>query len=243
MAKKVQKVKYIPYEYKLTIDSTKKRTKVVKRMENLVRGCLEQKDLMAFCREYLDFNKCAVFENVTKDPNTKFRVEIHHGPFTLYDICDVVLQKWIDTGLPLDVMLMANEVVELHYRNMVGLIPIAIAVHQSVTKHSDKTVIPLYMYSGEYKKFMKEYAPYISDDLIDKYKRAIDETKGVTKETYDAWNTEFTYLEYDGQTVPEKLEIPETCENRFISNQENINETSEERTERVQNKILDTLIA
>ena len=71
---------------------------------------------------------------------------------------------------------MANEVVELHYRNMVGLIPIAIAVHQSVTKHSDKTVIPLYMYSGEYKKFMKEYAPYISDDLIDKYKRAIDET-------------------------------------------------------------------
>ena len=126
---------------------------------------------------------------------------------------------------------------------MVVLIPMAIAVHQSVTKHSDKTVIPLYMYSGEYKKFMKEYAPYISDDLIDKYKRAIDETKGVTKETYDAWNTEFTYLEYDGQTVPEKLEIPETGENRFISNQENINETSEERTERVQNKILDTLIA
>ena len=228
MGKKIQKVKEIPYEYHLTIDSTKKRTKVIKQMERIVRSSLEYKDLISYLREYLDFKACAMFQNISKENNPKLRVEIHHGPFTLYDICDVVLQKWIDTGQPLNILYMASEVVELHYSNQVGLVPLSKTTHESVTNHSEKTVIPLYMYHGDYKKFMCDYADYISDDLLDKYERCIEETKNVTKETYDAWNSEFTYLEYDSQNIPDKIELEivddgEVVVNDIVTKDEDVN--------------------
>lgn len=216
MERKIQKIKEVPYEYHLTIDSTKKRVKIVKKMENIVRQSMEQKDLMAYLREYLDFKACAIYQHISKENNPKIRVEIHHGPFTLYDICDVVLQKWIDSGMPLNLLYMASEVVELHYKNMVGLVPLSKSVHESVTNHSDKIIIPLYMFHGDYKKFIKDYADYISDDLIDKYERAIEDTKKVTKETFDAWNSDFTYLEY-GQKIPEHIEIEVTEDGKDIT--------------------------
>lgn len=206
---KTQKVQYVPYEYNLVVDSTRKREKVIKNVERIVRSSLEYRDLMAYLREYVNFKACAIFKNISKADNAKIRIEIHHGPFTLYDIVDTVLEKWIREGLPLNELYIADEVLGLHYMNEVGLIPLSKTVHETVHSLTGKIVIPVYMFHGEYKKFMEDYSEYISDGLIDKYQAQIEESKKIKESTYDAFNTEFTYLEMDGFVLPQKVEIQE----------------------------------
>lgn len=210
MAKKrTQKVKEVPYEYNLIVDSTRKREKVIKNIERIVRGSLEYRDLMCYLREYVNFKACAVFRNISKEDNPKIRIEIHHGPFTLYDIVDTVLEKWIREGRPLNELYIADEVLSLHYMNQVGLVPLSKTVHEAVHTLTGKIVIPVYMFHGEYKQFMTDYADYISDALIDKYQAQIEETKKVKETTFEAFDTEFTYLEMDGFVLPQKIEIPQ----------------------------------
>ena len=173
----------------------------------IIRSSNEYRDYIAFLKEYVDMTKCAFFNNVSNEQSRKIRIEIHHEPFTLFDIVQIVLSKWQAECIPLNDLLIADEVMSLHFRNCVGLIPLSKTVHETVHSNSN-VVIPLYLIYGKYKEFLKEYEPYLEESMIDKLERKIALTKNIKENSFDIFNKEFEYLEIDGVTLPQRIKDP-----------------------------------
>ena len=198
-----------PMEYYVNIDTDKDRKKYIKQIERIVRSSMEYRDYIQFLKEHLDLNKCIFFQNVTSDKNQNKRgrvsLELHHEPFTLYDYVNVVVDKYRQEGYPLNALMIADEVLELHYANKVGLVPLSKTMHQ-VIHNSTKVMVPLNMVYGDYSQFLEEYEEYISDDLYDKLQRKLDMTKNLTPESFDAIKKEFTYIDVNGFENVKKME-------------------------------------
>lgn len=217
MAKKGQFVKKIKITKPRSLDysipvpkNAKDRDKLVKRIEHLVRSSMEYRDYIQFLKQNIGLNRCVFFQNVTNDKgNKRVSIELHHEPFTLYDYCNVIVEKYINSGMELNDLLMADEVLELHYANKIGLIPLSKTAHQ-IVHNSDKLLIPLNMVYGQYSDFLSEYDEFIDEDnmnLYHKLEKKMDMTKKLTPESFEAIKKEFTYLDVDGFDDVEKMEL------------------------------------
>ena len=73
----------------------KDRERFIKNVELIARGSNLYKDYIQYLKEYRDMSKCAFFNNICigKNKRAKIRIEIHHEPFTLYDLVNIVLCK------------------------------------------------------------------------------------------------------------------------------------------------------
>jgi len=210
--KKITKIPKInPFEYRVPLDSFKNRDKFVKRIERHVRSSMEYRDLMFYLKENMDFNKCVFFTHVENANGMRSKIEIHHEPFTLYDIADTIVRKYEEEGLPMNDMYIADEVMEIHYRNMIGLIPLSKTLHEVVhstyKNSSDKLYIPIHLVYGNFREFIKEYGEYIDDSVYERYKFKIDKSKELTAESFNAIISEFEYLDIDGNEKLQKMEI------------------------------------
>lgn len=198
--------KAIPYEYHVPLETTKERRKCIERIKGLVRTSMEYKDYIFYLKQFAHFDQCAFYQQLSSsNPASKAKIEAHHGPLTIDDVCAIVLQKYVDEGLEINELLIAEEVLELHYRNMVGLTPLSKTVHQTITD-SDKAFVPVYMYYGNWMEFLDVYSEYIDEKYFDKIEEAIEKTRGLTEESFDALRVQFTYLEVNGQTDAERIE-------------------------------------
>lgn len=197
-----------PMEYYVNIETDKDRKKYVFQIEKIVRSSLEYKDYINFLKENLDLNKCIFFQNVTSDKTnrrSKVSIELHHEPFTLFDYVNTVVTKYQTEGLPLNALNIADEVLELHYANKVGLVPLSKTMHE-VIHNSTKLLVPLNMCYGDYSQFLEEYEPYISEDMYDKLERKLDMTKNLTPDSFEAIKKEFTYVDVKGFEGVDKLQ-------------------------------------
>ena len=192
-------------EQKITL-TDREKDKFIKKVEKIVRISGEYRDCTAFLRQYIGMDKCAFFNNISKATNKKIKIEIHHEPLTLYDICDIIVTKWMAAGQVLNDLLVAEEVAELHYEDQVGLIPLSKTLHE-VVHNSDKLVIPMYMIYGDYLKFLKENEDYWVDNkrIKKKIERMIQQTKELTDKSFDALDVKFTYIKCDGFEMPVKI--------------------------------------
>ena len=137
------------------------KTNFIKNVEKMVRGSLEYKKYIGFLKTNLNLTKCRFLENVDVSKLKKTHIEMHHYPFTLYDIVEIVTDKVDAEGGILNELVVAEEVMKLHFENKIGLVPLTITVHQLV--HEGQLFVPSTFVHGEYKKFMKEYDEYIID--------------------------------------------------------------------------------
>lgn len=193
-------------DYHIFLNTDKDKDKFIKRCEKIVRSSIEYRDYINFLREHVNMSRCAFFNAIDGSDNRRIKIEIHHEPFTLYDITAVVVERWIDSGMELNAMLIADEVLELHYNNEVGLIPLSKTIHE-VVHNSNKIVIPLNMVYGNYISFLKDpkYEPYV-EELYDKLEKKLDLTKNLTAESFEAIKKEFTYLDIDNVKPVEKMD-------------------------------------
>ena len=209
--KNVKMTKPNNMEYTTVIPNAKARDKYVKRVERVVRQSMEYRDYIAFLKEHMDLDSCIFFQNVTSKGKKRVSIELHHEQFTLYDYVNVVLQKFIDEGMPLNDLMIADEVLEMHYANQVGLVPLSKTAHQ-IIHNSEKLLVPLNMVYGQYSEFLEKYDNYIDEDklgvdLYDKLSRKMEMTKNLTPESFDAIKKEFTYLEVDGFEDIQKMDV------------------------------------
>ena len=201
-------------EYTVNLSNEKQRQKFIFRIEKMVRSSMEYKDYIQFLKEHIGLNKCIFFQNVSQEKTEgrrkKVSLEIHHEPFTLFDIVKVVVDKFEQQGLPMNDLLIADEVMELHYSNKVGLVPLSKTAHEMV-HDSVNLFVPLTMCYGNYSAFLEEYeeAGVDMDDLYEKLEKKMDMTKNITPETFDALTRQFTYIEVDEFEDIEKMDIPE----------------------------------
>lgn len=212
--KTLKKAKPVRMEYVVNISDGKKKRRFIDQIKRAVRSSIEYRDYIQFLKEHMDMDSCAFFNMVTSNTrnnneNRKVKIEVHHEPLTLDDIVSVVLEKQIQEGQEINALYIAEEVMELHYRNMVGLIPLSKTIHELV-HNTDKVPIPLYMCYGAYAEFFKEYEPYISEGIKAKLEHKLELTKSITPESFNAICKEFTYLEVDGrQDDIQKMETSE----------------------------------
>ena len=196
-------------EYTVSLLSDKDREKYVKRIEKIVRSSEEYKDYIKYLKDSMELDSCIFFNKISSSKNKGNRghvsVEIHHDPLTLFDIVSVVLSKFEDQGLPYNDLLIADEVMLLHYENEVGLVPVSKTAHEML-HNSEKLFVPLNMIYGEYSRFLTEYDKYIDEALYDKIEKKMILTKEMTAEKFDALTRELKVLEVEGFDEIEKLE-------------------------------------
>lgn len=193
-------------EYYVPLTNEKEKRKYIQRVEKVVRSSLEYRDYISFLKEHVGLDSCIFFQNVGGDKKSRVSVEMHHEPFTLFDIVATVLTKYQEEGLPINDLNIADEVMELHYANKVGLVPLSKTVHEIIHR-SSKLMIPLNMVYGQYSQFLDEYEPYVDDSLYEKLEKKMDMTNNLTPESFEAIKKEFTYLEVSGFDEVEKMEL------------------------------------
>lgn len=187
------------------IISEKDKIKVVKKIEQIARSSMEYKQYIEYLRKYIDMTKCSFFNNISNKDSKRVSIEIHHEPFTLFDIAHIILEKWIATGQEINPTLIAEEMMKLHYQNKVGLIPLSITVHQLV--HTGKLFVPLQCLYGDFVSFFEEYEPYVPQDLKDILEIKLKMSKDVENEQdLSILERKYTYLEVDGFNLPQQLD-------------------------------------
>ena len=139
------------------LEDQKELNKYFKTIEREVRGSFEYRKLIRFLKENMNMDQCAFIKTSNND-KYDIKIEIHHYPFTLYDIVELVYHKRVSLNESIDVQLVAKEVTMLHYKLLVGLIPLSTTVHQLV--HSSKLFIPVQNVLGRYREFIDYYKQY-----------------------------------------------------------------------------------
>ena len=164
---------YNLYDFDLNDETSFK--KYIQTIEKTVRTSYEYKALIQYLREYMDMNQCAFYKNVNNTDSTKIKIEIHHEPLSLYDICLIVYNKRSAFNEPLDEEYVAKEVMYLHYNLMIGLIPLAETVHQLV--HAQYLFVPTSAVLGRYKEFVDRYEPYMLPEQLEALEHIEEATK------------------------------------------------------------------
>lgn len=192
-------------EMKTVPGSDREKVKIIKEIERLVRGSLEYRDYIKFLKQNIDMNMCSFFAGVSRKNGEKVRIEIHHEPFTLFDISQIVLEKHIDESpYAVNTYKMAEEVAKLHYQCSVGLIPISKTVHDLV--HDGKLFIPLQNLYGFYVNFIEEYEPYIPNDILAMLETKLAMSQDIEAQDMSILETKYTYLEVENMTFPQIVE-------------------------------------
>ena len=199
-------------EYSVTLNTDKDKVKFIKRIESILRSSMEYRDYISFLKDHINMTHCAFFNNIENAQGNKVRIEIHHEPLTLFDIVHIVLNRHLEEGIPINDLFIADEVMLLHYKNQVGLIPLSKSIHQ-IIHHGNDLVIPLNLVYGEYKTFIDEYSDYIDREIIEKLELKIAETKTINSEKMvEKLTPKYLYVEVDGFTLPKKIDIEKVGE-------------------------------
>ena len=199
----IPKVNKVQMEY--VVMSDKDKIRLIKDIERLVRKSIEYKQYIRFLKDEIDMTSCSFFENVSnKNANSGISIEIHHEPIDLFTIVNTIVDKWIDLDLDLNPLLIAEEVMGLHYKNQVGLVPLSITVHQLV--HDGKIFIPLQNVYGDYLSFVEEYGAYMSDATQNILQTKLRMSKEIDNPDTSILEKKYVYLEVDGFTLPKLIE-------------------------------------
>jgi len=143
----------------------KRFNKFIKSIESIVRKSLECKEFIKYLKEELKMDHCYFLKNIQLSKVVS--LELHHTPFTLFDIVKIVASKMITENVkPFSTFLVAKKVVELHYKGMIGLVPVSKTIHELI--HAGKVIVPPHIIFGNVQKFIEDYYKYIDTDYFKK---------------------------------------------------------------------------
>lgn len=160
------KLNYVPeFDFQVwDLEDDKELKKYFKTIEREVRGSYEYRAMIRYLRDNMNMSQCS-FIKVSNEDNYNIKIEIHHYPFTLYDIVEIVYKKRCYYQESLNPMMVAKEIMMLHYKLLIGLIPLSTTVHQLV--HDGKLFIPIQNVLGRYQLFIDFYKPFCSEEQLD----------------------------------------------------------------------------
>ena len=153
-------------QYTLSLHRTgfnddKEYKRFIKNVERLVRGSIEYKEWVSFGKFTLGYDYCLF--SLENDQETD-DIEIHHHPFTLYDIVDLVAAKKIMNGEKFCTLNVAEEVLKLHYELKIGFVPLSGTLHKKY--HNGFLAIPREFILGDYQYLLKNFP--LSDEQREK---------------------------------------------------------------------------
>lgn len=176
------------YDYAIDMENTKSVEQYVKHIESIVRGSYEYKRMINVLKEDFNMTECAIMSNVKhiKDPDSPNRkgprIEIHHEPFSLFDIVLIVFRKRVIRGEDIRPLIIAEEVLYLHSKGLAGLIPLSVTLHKLV--HNGELFIGSNFVSGRPDLFYELYNKYIPTEIRDVYINNIANSGSLSSEIY-----------------------------------------------------------
>lgn len=170
--KEVNELMTADYEdvHKDMIDNQDAREKYFKYIESIVRTSPEYRTYIYTLINEFDLTHCAFFRQINVI-DVDVSIEFHHYPFTLYDIVNIVFTNKVNKAMSgeepdcyrkymselLNPYKLADEIMKLHYENLVSLVPLTKTAHEIA--HNGMVFIPLTkdFVFGNYKGFYNRY--------------------------------------------------------------------------------------
>lgn len=171
------------YYLDFDLEDQKDKAKYIKLIKSYIRRSLEYSDMMGFLKNYRKMNRCFYLPKIRQYHGSKTKIEIHHAPFTMFDIIETVIRKRMKEKERLFPSDIAQEVMELHYAGKIGLVSLSTTTHELI--HSENTpqdlFVPLQNLDfGNPDLFFNEYDKYMDRDLSKKYKKIQTLSKSIT---------------------------------------------------------------
>jgi hypothetical protein len=159
--------------------SPESKTKFLKDCERLVRTNKRYSAYINYLKTKVKLNHCQVLSKLTDE---KVSIEMHHGPiFTLYDICEIITDHYIEKGWKISTFRIAKQVLDEHWKNNIQVVMLSTTVHQEVTNR--EIWLNMQQAWGNLNRFLKKYK--LNDDLREKYNRYVDESMMRDSTTYE----------------------------------------------------------
>jgi hypothetical protein len=210
------------------ITNNRSRDKFIKQIEKLIRGSDEYKEYIKFLKTKMHMDRCYVNPTIVSANGKKYSIELHHEPFTLYDLVDIEIMRREKEDIPLDKFSIAEAVMALHYDGLVGLIPLSKTQHELV--HSSRVFIPLQHIYQDFYKYYEIYADIIESEECSHIKQKIDTKIALSLKCDNVQSDvnvpEFVYIDVDGFSVPQ---VPEEWKNIVMQSREDLAEAEKQQ--------------
>lgn len=204
---KIIRLENVPYydEKEYDLFDEKDFNKFIKDVERRVRNSIEYRELIAYLKQNGGMNNCAIFKNVTAGPKSKIKIEVHHAPFTLYEIAMAVYSKRAYNDEVMTIDEVAKEVMYLHYFLIIGLIPLSDLAHkltheQILTIHPDKVF-------GKWQEFKDLYEDFLLPETKEKletlYSLSLEDIESKNKRVL-RFNPTYVQMDLDNALVDEQ---------------------------------------
>jgi len=144
--------------------------KQVKRVEVGIRSSFEYRGIIQFIKHNLNVNHCSFYEGYSM--KNGLTIELHHSPFTLYDITEAVMAKSLKNKGYWETFRVIEEVNRLHYEFKIGLTPLSPTAHKLV--HNQTLAVHPKIVIGFWKDFYSEYQAFLSEAAVSKYREMLD---------------------------------------------------------------------
>lgn len=210
------------------ITNNRSRDKFIKQIEKLIRGSDEYKEYIKFLKTKMHMDRCYVNPTIMSANGKKYSIELHHEPFTLYDLVDIEIMRREKEEVPLDKFSIAEAVMALHYDGLVGLIPLSKTQHELV--HSSRVFIPLQHIYQDFYKYYEIFADVIESEECAHIKQKIDTKIALSLKCDNVQSDvnipEFVYIDVDGFSIPQ---VPEEWKNIVMQSRENLAEAEKQQ--------------
>jgi len=181
------------YDLPLRIEdfpSNKDMMKFIKNVEKLVRSSLEYNLWVKHLRDALGHTTC----EITNENISECKIDIHHHPIDLFTICKAVIYDKFNRSAKFCTFDIATEIIELHFKDKVGYIPLLTSMHEKY--HNGYLKIPIDKVRGNFDYILANYA--LDDEELDKITELKLITTNNTQES--AWKKD----KYPGMLSTEK---------------------------------------
>ena len=148
--------------------NSKRIKRFIKSVESRIRKSDEYKHYLYYLNEEQQLTHCSILGNIK---NCDATLEFHHYPFTLYDICEIVINKHILEKTNFNSFTIVKEVLDLHFDNVIGLVKLSKTIHELV--HNGNLFIKLESVFGDVNEFINTFYNYIPLETIEKYNEIV----------------------------------------------------------------------
>ena len=172
----------------------KEFAKFIKACEGEVRYSPEYKIWGTYVREVLGHISCVL----TGKLHSQTTVELHHYPFSLYSITKAIINQYIASGKEFCSYDVATKIIELHYEDRIGFLPLVSSLHDKF--HNGFLLIPIELVYGDYKYFLQNYVCFLEDADIE----IINTRLGINKDNC-GWTGEYGWVRDNYPTGKDNL--------------------------------------
>lgn len=183
----------VPYfdEQVYELSNEKEFKKYIDEIERTIRNSFEYRSMMNYIKTYRGMDECSV-TNATSRNDSKVHIEIHHAPFTLYDIVLSIVRRRSANNEDMSIWSVAYEAMYLHYAQLVGLIPLSKTAHELV--HNAFLFIPTKSPFGNYRPYVDMYHDYIDPETLEALESAENLTLKGSEEQLAMFNNHNIYI-------------------------------------------------